>query len=182
MANFFFGAKLWGAIASVPIMKMLAKQAEVNISRALIDADNPGAIESGEYEYKSNHEDGGGTTYQRTYYSCGSCVGYDVNEVKSEYKHLIAQPTHRSAFHTIFGLFEHHMVDWIKIIDQLSCKIKDKKYKTVEDCHKRLKQSFGGENIKDIEHQSVIRNIMDHSNGTTDNYKVLSFKQTKKRC
>lgn len=180
MAKFFFNAKLWGATASIPVMKMLAEQAEANISRVLNDADKPGTIESGEFQDERHHEDGGVSTYQRTYYSCGSCVGYDENEVKSEYKHLIAQLTRRSAFLTNFGLFEHRMVDCLELMDHLSCKITDKKYKTVEDCHKRLKQNFGGEKIKDIDHLSVIRNIMAHSNGVADNYKILSCKQTKK--
>lgn len=180
VAKIFFNAKLWGATASIPVMKMLAEQAETNISRALSDADKPGAIESGEFQDEWHHKDGGVTTYQRTYYSYGSCVGYDEIEVKSEYKHLIAQLTRRSAFLTIFGLFEHRMADCLEIMDHLSSKTTNKKHKTVEDCHKRLKEDFGGENIKDIDHLSVIRNIMAHSDGTADNYKMIFSKQTKK--
>ncbi|WP_336996814.1 hypothetical protein [Leclercia sp. UBA7405] len=180
MAKFFFNAKLWGATASIPVMKMLAEQAEANISRALSDVDKPEAIEPGEFPDEKHHEDGRITTFQRTYYTCGSCVGYDENEVKSEYKHLIAQLTRRSAFLTIFGLFEHRMVDCLELMDDLSGKVTNKIRKTVEDCHKRLKENFGGGNIKDIDHLSVIRNIMAHSDGIADNYKMLSCKQTKK--
>lgn len=180
MAKFFFNAKLWGATASIPVMKMLAEQAEANISLALSDVDKPGAIELGEFPDEKHHEDGRITTFQRTYYTCGSCVGYDENEVKSEYKHLIAQLTRRSAFLTIFGLFEYRMVDCLELMDDLSGKVTNKIHKTVEDCHKRLKQNFDGRNIKDIDHLSVIRNIMAHSDGVADNYKMLSCKQTKK--
>jgi|GEM_PF-1305906 len=180
VARFFFNTILWAAAASVPVMKMLAEQAEANITRALIDADKPGAVQSGEFEDERHHEDGGVTTYKRTYYSCGSCVGYDESEVKSEYKHLIAQLTRRSAFLTMFGLFEHSMVDCLDLMDDLSCNLTDKKYKTVEDCHKRLKENFGGEKIKDTDHLTIIRNIMAHSDGVADNFNLISSKKTKK--
>lgn len=126
MAKFFFNAKLWGATASIPVMKMLAEQAEANISLALSDVDKPGANELGEFSDEKHHEDGRITTFQRTYYTCGSCVGYDENEVKSEYKHLIAQLTRRSAFLTIFGLFEYRMVDCLELMDDLSGKVTNK--------------------------------------------------------
>lgn len=180
MAKLFFSVKLWGATSSIPVMKMLAEQAEANISRALSDADKPGGVEMGEFPDERYHEDGSVTKFQRTYYSCGSCVGYDQDEVSSTYKHLIAQLTRRSAFLTIFGLFEHRMVDCLELMDDLSCKTTDKTHKTVEDCHKRLKGNFGGKNIKDVDHLAVIRNIMAHSDGVADNYKILSCKQTKK--
>lgn len=180
MERFFFSLSLWGAISSIPVMKMLAEQAEANISRALIDADEPGAVESGEFSDEQQHEDGQITTFQRTYYSCGSCVGYDQDEVRSTYKHLIAQLTRRSTFLTIFGLFEHRMVDCLKLMDDLSCETTDKTHKTIEDCHKRLKRNFGGESIKDVDHLAVIRNIMAHSDGVADNYQILSCKPTKK--
>ncbi|MFW8412099.1 hypothetical protein ACOIDN_28995, partial [Klebsiella pneumoniae] len=111
MAKFFFSLKLQEAISSISVMKMLVEQAEANISRALIDADKPEAVESGEFPEEQHHEDGRITTFPCTYYSCGSCFGYDEDEVRSKYKHLIAQLTRRSVFLTIFGLFEHRMVD-----------------------------------------------------------------------
>ncbi|GLX45940.1 hypothetical protein Pcaca01_36080 [Pectobacterium carotovorum subsp. carotovorum] len=180
VAKLFFSVKLWGATSSIAVMKMLAEQAEANISRALSDADKPGGVEVGEFPDERYHEDGSVTMFQRTYYSCGSCVGYDQDEVRSTYKHLIAQLTRRSTFLTIFGLFEHRMVDCLELMDDLSCKTTDKKHKTVEDCHNRLKDNFGGKNIKDVDHLAVIRNIMAHSDGVADNYKILSCKQTKK--
>lgn len=103
-------------------MKMLVEQAEANISRALIDADKPEAVESGEFPDEQHHEDGRITTLPSTYYSCGSCFGYDEDEVRSEYKHLIVQLTRRSVFLTIFGLFEHRMVDCLALMDDLSSK------------------------------------------------------------
>nr|WP_315289813.1 hypothetical protein [Serratia proteamaculans] len=180
MAKIFFSLKLWKATTSIPVMKMLAGQAEANISRALHDADEPDAVESGEFPDERHHGDGTVTTFQRTYYSCGSCVGYDEDEVRTQYKHLIAQLTRRSTFLTIFGLFENSMVGCLEVMDDLSCKTTDKKNKTVEDCHKRLRSDFGGWNIKDIDHLAMIRNIMAHSDGVADNYKILSCKQMKK--
>lgn len=180
MAKLFFSVKLWGAISSIHVMKMLAEQAEANISRALIDAGKLGAIQSEEFSDERHHEDGRITTFQRTYYTCGSCVGYDQDEVRSAYKHLIAQLTRRSTFLTIFSLFEHRMVDCLELMDDLSRKTTDKAHKTIEDCHKRLKRDFGGESIKDVDHLAVIRNIMAHSDGVADDYKILSCKQTKK--
>ncbi|MDU5880084.1 MAG: hypothetical protein E6Z37_23430 [Serratia marcescens] len=180
MAEFFFSLKLWKATSSIPVMKMLAEQTEANISRALDDADKPEAVESGEFTDERDNEDGTVTTFQRTYYSCGSCAGYDEDEVRAEYKHLIAQLARRSTFLTIFGLFENNMVGCLEVMDDLSCKITDKRHKTVEDCHKRLRCDFGGRNIKDIEHLAVIRNIMAHNDGIADNYKILSCKQMEK--
>ncbi|WP_281161882.1 hypothetical protein [Klebsiella quasipneumoniae] len=49
MAKFFFSLRLQEAISSIPVMKMLVEQAEANISRAIIDADKPEAVESGEF-------------------------------------------------------------------------------------------------------------------------------------
>lgn len=159
-------------------MKMLVEQAEANISRALIDADKPEAVESGEFPDEQHHEDGRITTLPSTYYSCGSCFGYDEDEVRSEYKHLIVQLTRRSVFLTIFGLFEHRMVDCLALMDDLSSKTTDKTRKTIEDCHKRLKRNFGGKSIKDVDHLAVIRNIMAHSDGVAEDYKTLSCKKT----
>lgn len=180
MAKIFFSLKLFKATTSISVMKMLAEQAEENISRAISDADKPEAVELGEYPDEHDHEDGQVTTFQRSYYSCGSCVGYDKDEVRLEYKHLITQLTRRSTFLTIFGLFEHCMVGCLEVMDQLSCQTTDKIHKTVEDCHKRLKLNFGGQNIKDIDHLAVIRNIMAHSDGIADKYKILCCNNTKK--
>ncbi|WP_228298085.1 hypothetical protein [Klebsiella variicola] len=180
MAKFFFSLRLQEAISSIPVMKMLVEQAEANISRAIIDADKPEAVESGEFPDEQHHEDGRITTFPSTYYSCGSCFGYDEDEVRSEYKHLIAQLTRRSVFLTIFGLFEHRMVDCLALMDDLSSKTTDKTRKTIEDCHKRLKRNFGGKSIKDVDHLAVIRNIMAHSDGVAEDYKTLSCKKTKK--
>lgn len=94
--------------------------------------------------------------------------------------HLIVQLTRRSVFLTIFGLFEHRMVDCLALMDDLSSKTTDKTRKTIEDCHKRLKRNFGGKSIKDVDHLAVIRNIMAHSDGVAEDYKTLSCKKTKK--
>ncbi|HFQ6995133.1 TPA: hypothetical protein ACHSNQ_005166 [Klebsiella pneumoniae] len=56
MAKLFFSLRLQEAISSIPVMKMLLEQAEANISRALIDADKPEAVESGEFPDEQHHE------------------------------------------------------------------------------------------------------------------------------
>lgn len=61
----FFSLKLWSASSSIPVIKMLAVQAEANISRALSDADRHGAVESGEFPDEQQHEDGRITTFSK---------------------------------------------------------------------------------------------------------------------
>ncbi|EGK0129393.1 hypothetical protein IOJ69_002979 [Salmonella enterica] len=180
MAKFFISLQLWGATKSITIMKMLAEQAEANIVRALSDADLPGAVSEGEYD--DYHEDDEGNIYRYTvpYFTCGSCSGLDADEVKSEYKLLISQLTRRSAFLTMFGLFEHRMVECLDVMDRLSGEVTDKRFKTVEDCHKRLTGTIGGKGIRDIDHLAAIRNIMAHNDGVAENYHNLLKSNAKK--
>ena len=180
MAKIFFSLQLWGAKTSIAVMNMLAEQAEANIVRALSDADLPGAVSEGEYD--DYHEDDEGNIYRYTvpYFTCGSCSGLDADEVKTEYKHLISQLTRRSAFLTMFGLFEHRMVECLDVMDRLSGEVTDKRFKTVEDCHKRLTGTIGGKGIRDIDHLAAIRNIMAHNDGVAENYHNLLKSNAKK--
>lgn len=183
----FISLNFWAAFSSIPVMKMLAEQAENNILRIVTDADLPEAIK--EYEYEDEHEDDEGNVrpYTQTYYTCGSCAGTDEDEVRSEYKHLISQLTRRSAFLTIFGLFEHRMVGCLGVMDHLSGEVTNKSFKTVDDCHKRLKAIMGGKTVRDTDHLTVIRNIMAHNDGTAEDYHQLlesksKLSTTQRRC
>ncbi|TKY80210.1 hypothetical protein R0L47_08470 [Pectobacterium polonicum] len=91
--DFPFSVHLWEAKASVSIMKMLADQAESNVARAVNEADLSGFVSEGTFTDLRTAENGEEYEFERSWYSCGSCVGYDHDEVKAEYKHLIAQLT-----------------------------------------------------------------------------------------
>ncbi len=180
MTKLFFSLKIWEAKTSIAVMNMLVEQAEANIGRAFIDADLPGAVSEDEYE--DYHEDDDGNIYRYTipFFTCGSCSGLDANEVKSKYKHLVSQLTRRSAFLTMFGLFEYHMVECLDVMDRLTGEVTDKRFKTVEDCHKRLTGSIGGKAIRNIDHLVAIRNIMAHSNGVAKDYHSILNSNVKK--
>ncbi|MCM7806365.1 hypothetical protein [Enterobacter kobei] len=180
MAKLFFSLKLWEAKTSIRVMNMLAEQAETNIVSALNDAALPGAVLEDEFE--DYHEDDDGNVYRYTvpYFTCGSSSGYNSDEVKSKHKHLITQLTRRSAFLTMYGLFEYHVVECLDVMDKLSGEETDKKFKLVEDCHKRLTGSIGGKGIRSIDHLAAIRNIMAHNDGVVENYHSLANSTLKK--
>ncbi|WP_417640983.1 hypothetical protein [Klebsiella pneumoniae] len=180
MTKLFFSLKIWEAKTSIAVMNMLVEQAEANIGRAFIDADLPDAVSEDEYE--DYHEDDDGNVYRYTipFFTCGSCSGLDANEVKSKYKHLVSQLTRRSAFLTMFGLFEYRMVECLDVMDRLTGEVTDKRFKTVEDCHKRLTGSIGGKAIRNIDHLVAIRNIMAHSNGVAKDYHSILNSNVKK--
>ncbi|GKW07656.1 hypothetical protein [Pectobacterium carotovorum] len=172
--------QLWEATASISIMQMLAEQAENNIANAVEKADLPGAVTEGEYMDEGQDEYGEIYTYQQSYYSCGSCVGLDHDEVKSEYKHLIAQLTRRSAFLTIFGLFEHRMSGCLNVMINRSDYRGEIKGGTVEKAHTILTDVIGGKDIVDLDHLTIIRNIMAHGDGVASGYKEILYKKSKK--
>jgi hypothetical protein len=163
-------------------MKMLAEQAEMNVSRAVCDSDLPCAVTEGEIEEDVEDEDGNWHTFPIPYYTCGSCScsGYEAEEVKLQYQHLVSQLTRRSAFLKMFSLFEHRMVGCLDVMDKLSGMETKKTFKTVEDCHKRLTGTIGANDILDIDHLTVIRNIMAHSDGVAENYHSLIKQNVKK--
>lgn len=180
MARLFFSIKLWEATSSIKVMKMLAEQVETNISRTLCDADLQGSVTEGELEQDAQDEDGTWHSFPVPYYTCGSCSGYDAEEVREEYKNLISQLSRRSAFLTMFGLFENRMVGCLDVMNSLSGKVTNKVFKTVDDCHNRLTETIGAHYIKDTDHLTVIRNIMAHSDGVAVNYHGLLKSNTKK--
>jgi len=162
-------------------MKMLAEQAEKNVSLAVKEADEPGAVTEGEYEDEAYDQYGESYPCQRTYYSCGSSVGYDYDEVKSEYKFLVTQLTRRSAYLTIFGLFEHRMSKCLEfMIDLTKYEGEIKSKGVIEKAHTILKKAIGGKGIADVDHLTMIRNIMIHNDGVATDYKKILTRKGKK--
>ena len=161
-------------------MKMLADQAEKNVFLAVKEADEPGAVTEDEYEEEVYDQHGESYPTQRTYYSCGSSVGYDYDEVKSEYKFLITQLTRRSAFLTMFGLFEHRMSKCLEFMIDLTKYEVEIKGGPIEKAHTILKEAVGGKGIADVDHLTVIRNIMIHNDGVATNYNKILTKKGKK--
>ncbi|OHY61841.1 hypothetical protein BB778_04400 [Pluralibacter gergoviae] len=180
MSRLFFSFKLWEATSSIRVMKMLAEQAEMNVSRAVSDSDLPGAVTEGEIVEDVEDEEGNWHTFPIPYFTCGSCSGYEAEEVKLQYQQLVSQLTRRSAFLTMFSLFEHRMVGCLDVMDKLSGVETKKTFKTVEDCHKRLTGTIGANDIMDVDHLTVIRNIMAHSDGVVENYHTLNKPNVKK--
>ncbi len=179
--NLVFSLHIFSLAESISVMKMLAEQAEKNVSIAIKEADEPGAVIEDEYEDDVYDQDGKSYPYLRKYYSCGSSIGHDYDEVKSEYKFLITQLTRRSAYLTMFGLFEHRMNKCLEfMIDLAKCDEKIKGMGPVERAHTILRNTIGGKNIADVDHLTVIRNIMIHNDGVATNYnKILAQKDKK---
>jgi len=172
MARIFFSIKLWEATSSIDVMKMLANQAETTITRSLSEADLPDAVTQGELEQDAVDEEGNWHSFMVPYFSCGSCSGYDAEEVREKYKHLISQLSRRSAFLTMFGLFENRMIGCLDVMNILSGEVSNKVFKTLDDCHKKLR-TIGVQDIMDADHLAVIRNIMAHSDAVAVNYHAL---------
>lgn len=181
MKDFLIKFPLWEASSSIRVMKMLAEQAEKNIAIAVKEADQPGAVHEGEYPDEVCDTDGEWHTFLATYYECGSCIGLDYDEVKSEYKHLITQLTRRSAFLTIYGLFEHRMIgclDFLKTRSNYNDELKNKG--VIEKTQEILKKVYGAKNLSDTDHLTILRNIMVHNDGIAEKYNETLDKKTKK--
>ncbi|GLO05274.1 hypothetical protein PPUJ13061_51760 [Pseudomonas putida] len=183
MANlgFAFSIKLYELTSSISIMKMLAEQAEQNVVLAVNAADEPGAVKEGEFDAEAYDENGESYPCTQIYYSCGSSVGYDYDDVKLEYKSLISSLTRRSAFLTMFGLFEHRINGCLEEMISLSRFSGDLKCKgPIEKSHVILKKGFEARHIVDIDHLTIIRNIMIHNDGLATDYHKTACKTEKK--
>ncbi|WP_330209580.1 hypothetical protein [Pseudomonas sp. AM4(2022)] len=179
--NLTFNLNLFALTESISVMKMLAEQAEKNVLLAVKEADEPGAVTEDEFEDEVCDQFGESYPYTRKYYSCGSCVGYDFDEVKSEYKFLITQLTRRSAFLTMFGLFEHRISNCLRfMIDLIKNEKEPKGMGPIEKAHNILKKTIGAKDIHDVDHLTVIRNIMIHNDGTAPDYNEILSRIDKK--
>jgi len=165
-----FSVPLWEASSAISVMRMLTQQAEANIIREVKAADEPGSITEDIIEEFLEDEDGTNRQVSYTYYSCGSCVGNDVGEVKLEYVNLITQLTRRSAFLTIFALFEHRMSNCLELMIRLSGHTEELKGGTIEKIHEMLTTIYGKKGVADVDHLTIIRNIMAHADGVAHEY------------
>lgn len=178
MSNFYFNLALFGATSSIADMRILAEQTEHTINNSIANTE---VVES---EYEDEHEDEEGNIYEYTQkvYSCGSCVSYEESEAKAQHEHLITQLTRRSAFLTIFGIFEYHMSACRKIM------IRDTGYDSkklsrgiVEGTEELLRKAIGNHNAPDLKHLSVIRNFFTHNDGKYYEYKDVKNKPDTER-
>lgn len=176
-----FCVPLWEASSSISVMKMLAQQAEANIIREVKAVDEPDFITEDIIEDYLENEDGSYRQVWYTYYSCGSCVGNDVEEVKLQYVNLITQLTRRSAFLTIFGLFEQRMSNCLELMIRLSGHTEILKGGMIEKTHDMLTTIYGKKDIADVDHLTIIRNIMAHADGVAHEYhQLLKMTRAKK--
>lgn len=94
---------------------------------------------------------------------------------------LITQLTRRSAYLTIFGLFEHRVSQCLEFMIELTGHDGEVKGKgPVEKAQYMLLNVVGGNEIKDLDHLTVLRNIMIHSDGVAEGYEEMSTRKTKK--
>lgn len=184
LLDYLISFQLWDASSSVSVMKMLAEQAEKNVNQSISDANLPGAVKKGTFDEEFEDHEGNVHIFERDYYACGPCIGDDYGEVKSKYIHLISQLTRRSAFLTIFGLFEHRMIDCLKFMISLSGYTDNNKRtnrrEKLEDCHAFLTDVIGGKGIADVDHLIILRNIMAHNDGFASKHNEISNRIGKK--
>lgn len=178
--DFLFCVGLWEATASVKIMKELAEQAELAISRAVSQSLRPGAVQVSEYDDVVTDDFGRDYSIISECYVYGPCVDINENEVLLEYKHLISQLTRRSAFLTIFGLFEYHMKQCLELMVSLTNYGGKLNNGVIENTHTVLKKGISGKGIQDVNHLIKLRNILAHENGAAVDYHSIKYKTCKK--
>lgn len=177
--DFIFSVHMCALSESISVMRMLAEQAEKNVALALKESED--LIKEHEHEEETYDQHGESYVRQRTFYSCGSSIGYDSDEVLLTYKFMITQLTRRSAFLTMFGLFEHRMSQCLVFMLELTgFEGELKGIGPIEKAHAMLKKVIGGQGITDLDHLTVIRNVMAHSNSTAKGYSEISTRNGKK--
>jgi len=178
--DFLFCWPLWEAASSVDVMKMLAGQAEKNVAVAVKAIDIPGAVSEWEFEDECYQPDGSVRPVLRSGYSFGSCHSEDLDELRTEYCHLITQLIRRSAFLTIYGLFEHRMRECLTLLREITGYQEKIGMGTIEELHYVLTKVVGASHIQDIDQITVIRNIMAHSNGVAIGFQEIQQRLEKK--
>lgn len=175
-----FSTDVYALLSSISVMKMLVEQAENNILTALKEADYPGAVKESDFQDTEYDHEGKPYTLKKTIYSLGSCIGYDYDEVKLEFKMTITQLIRRSAFLTIFGIFEHRVKNCLDFIDNLEGKKESNIKNPLERAHFFLKEEMGAKQVEDVDHLTIIRNIMIHNDSQAHNYHYLIAKKERK--
>lgn len=182
MATFkpLFSFSLWEAKSSIHIMEMLAGQAAANVRHAIAAVELEGSIEEGEYPDEAYAPDGEPIEFMHKYFSVGSCIGDDLNEVKEQYIDLITQLTRRSSFLTIFGLFEHRVIGCLALLMKLSNHKQNIKRISLEEIHNFIVKIIADEPFIDIDHLIILRNIMAHNDAVANNYRQIQSSNEKK--
>ncbi|CAM3598415.1 hypothetical protein CCOS865_04143 [Pseudomonas reidholzensis] len=179
--DFIFSVHMCAISQSISIMRMLAEQAEKNVALAVKEANEPGAVKEHEFEEESCDQDGESYVRIRTCYSCGSSVDYDPEEALAMHQFLITQLTRRSAYLTMFGLFEHRISQCLEfMIDLTRYDGEVKGMGPLERAQYMLLNVVGGNGIKDLDHLTVLRNIMIHSDGVAKGYEEMSTRKSRK--
>lgn len=80
----------------------------------------------------------------------------------------------------MFGLFEHRMSQCLNLMVELSGYADPIKGGAIEKTHFMLTKVIGGKEIIDIDHLTVIRNIMAHSDGIAVGYHAYLGKNGRK--
>lgn len=164
-------------------MRTLIDQTETSVSKAIEEINNCRSLDFVEYDEVS--EDG--YPYKQKMYNYKGISGYDEDDVKSEYIFLIEQLSRRSAYLTIFGLFEHHLEGCCKLMISIAhhgVSFEDMENGTIEKTHRVLaKVITKGESkrIPDIMHLLKIRNIMAHDNALVKEEKKLNVERALRR-
>lgn len=180
--DFLFCAVVWETTASVRIMHELAEQAEQAISRAVSQSLEPGAVKISEYDDVITDGNGRDHFITRDCYIYGPCADLYEEDVLQEYNYLISQLTRRSAFLTIFGLFEYHMKRCLELMISLSGYSGKLSEGVIENAHNVLKKNISNREIQDVNHLIKLRNILAHENGTAIDYHSVKNKAGKKTC
>lgn len=178
--DFLFCAVVWEATASVGIMHELADQAEQSISRAVSQSLEPGAVKISEYDDVITDENGRDYFITRDCYVYGPCADLYEEDVLQEYNYLISQLTRRSAFLTIFGLFEYHMKQCLELMLSLTNYSGKLNNGVIENTHTVLKKGIAGKGVQDVNHLIKLRNILAHENGAAVDYHLIKNKTCKK--
>jgi hypothetical protein len=150
-------------------MNMLAEQTESNILSAIDQITENEAIEEQVFEDEDTDQNGQAFQIRHTYYSFGPVSASDREDVIVEYSYLITQLMRRSAYLTIFGLFEARLNKILDMFENATGKSSGHR-KPIEDSQKLLDATFKDPKVESLNHLMVIRNICAHSDGLAENY------------
>ncbi|MFS7250313.1 hypothetical protein AB6869_14730 [Rahnella rivi] len=155
------------AIISVNVMKILAEEIEGMINGAVEKIRKPGEVVYREIDIQIDED----ICITEDIYSYKGIFSRHEEETIDEYIYKISQLGRRSAFLTIYGIFEYHLEECCKeIIDisKLPLGYNDLKGGTLEKINLVLSKVIFAEpspNKAIIEHLKSIRNTMAHNNG-----------------
>ncbi|WIV22148.1 hypothetical protein QN085_15810 [Pseudomonas sp. M2(2023)] len=172
LLGFTFDLRVWSASQSILTMNMLAQQAESNIRSAIEKITEDKAIEELVFEDEDTDQNGQPFQIRQTYYSFGPVSAADREDVITEYSYLITQLMRRSAYLTIFGLFEARLNKILETLEYHAGKSSGHR-KPIEESQKLLDAAFRDPKVESLNHLMIIRNICAHSDGVAENYNEI---------